>query len=68
MRGIDCRHRFVARGSNKKTVSGTFVAPPPSVDSAASLGGAAGTGLAAGQTVVEAESLAAEPQAEARVV
>lgn len=53
LRGIDCRHRSVAQGSNKKTESGTFVGPPPSVDSAASLGGAVETGLAVGQTVVE---------------
>ena len=58
LRGIDCRHRFVAQGSNKKTELGIFVDPPPSVDSAASLGGAVETGL----TVVEVEFLLVETE------
>ena len=68
LRGIDCRHRSVAQGSNKKTELGTSVDPPLSVDSAAFLGGAVETGRAAGQTVVEVEVLLVEPQSEVWVV
>lgn len=68
LRGIDCRHRSVAQGSNKKTELGTLFDPPPSADSVASLGEAVETGLAAGQTAVEVEVLLVEPQSEVWVV
>ena len=68
LRGIDCRHRSVAQGSNKKTELETFASPPLSVDSATSQGGAVESVLAAGQTAVEVEFLLAESQSELRVV